>query len=81
MPSEATFSRALEEFVKTNLPARVHEVLIRAPLGQQLIAHIARDVTAIHARERAVFMPCDVLNTQRRYTRGVRIRLENQIRA
>lgn len=57
LPSEATFSRAFKEFAKTNLPARVHEVLIRAHLGQELIGHIARDATAIHARERAVFTP------------------------
>jgi hypothetical protein len=57
LPSEATFSRAFKEFAQTGLPARVHEALIRAHLGNVLIGHIARDSTAIHARERAVFMP------------------------
>ena len=33
------------------LPARVHEALIRAQLGDQLIGHIARDSTEIEARE------------------------------
>jgi hypothetical protein len=55
LPSEATFSRAFKEFAKTDLPARLHEALIKAHLGQKIMGHIARDATAIHARERAVF--------------------------
>ncbi len=54
LPSEATFSRAFAQFAKTQLPARMHEALIRAHLGNTLIGHIARDSTALHARERAV---------------------------
>ena len=34
------------------LPARVHEALIRAQLGDQIIGHIARDSTEIEAREK-----------------------------
>ena len=52
LPSESTFSRAFEEFAKQELPQRVHEALIKEQLGQELIGHIARDATAIEARER-----------------------------
>ena len=54
IPSEATFSRGYTEFAKQQLPARIHEALIKATLGQTLVGHIARDGTAIEAREKPV---------------------------
>lgn len=55
LPSEATFSRAFAEFARTGLAAKAHEALIRQHLGTIVIGHIARDSTAIHARERAQY--------------------------
>ena len=55
LPSEATFSRAFAEFARTGLAAKAHEALIRQHLGSVVIGHIARDATAIHARERAQY--------------------------
>lgn len=52
LPSEATFSRAFDEFAKARLAERVHEALIKAHLGNELIGHLSRDGTAIEARER-----------------------------
>ena len=52
IPHEATFSRAFDEFANMQLPAFVHEALIREIQGGRLIGHIARDATAIEARER-----------------------------
>ena len=52
LPSEATFSRAFEEFAESKLAQRVQEALIKAYLGSELIGHISRDGTAIEARER-----------------------------
>jgi len=52
LPSEATFSRAFEEFAEGCLAERVHEALIKEHLGDELIGHISRDGTAIDARER-----------------------------
>ena len=52
LPSESTFSRAFEEFAKTELPQRLHEAVIRKTQQHRLIGHIARDSTAIEARER-----------------------------
>ncbi len=52
LPSEATFSRAFDEFSKTCLPSLAHEALIKEHLGDELIGHISRDGTAIEARER-----------------------------
>lgn len=52
IPHEATFSRAFSEFAHSELPQRLHEALIRDTQPDRLIGHIARDSTAIEARER-----------------------------
>jgi len=52
VPSESTFSRAFAEFAESRLPERVHEALIEQHLGAQIVGHISRDSTAIHAREK-----------------------------
>ena len=52
LPDEATFSRAFACFASSRLAERVHEALIKAQLGDQLIGHISRDGTAIIVRER-----------------------------
>lgn len=51
LPSEATFSRAFDEFAKSKLPERVQEALVKEHLGAELIGHLSRDGTAIEARE------------------------------
>jgi hypothetical protein len=51
VPHEATFSRAFEEFARMELPQFVHAALIRDTQSDRLIGHIARDSTAIEARE------------------------------
>jgi hypothetical protein len=64
IPGAWRFSRAFAEFAAGRLPARVHEALIAAHLGDQLIGHIARDSTEIEAREqpakKATAAPTDV---------------------
>ncbi|MCK6501018.1 MAG: transposase [Nitrospira sp.] len=57
LPSEATFSRAFEEFAEMRLAERVHEALIKEHLGDELIGHLSRDGTAIPARERPASAP------------------------
>lgn len=52
LPHESKFSRAFAEFAATQLPQRLHAALIEATQGERLIGHIARDSTAIEARER-----------------------------
>lgn len=52
VPHESTFSRAFAEFARMELPQFVHEALIRETQKDRLIGHIARDATAIEARER-----------------------------
>ena len=52
LPSEATFSRAFDEFAESKLPERVQEALVKEHLGSELIGHLSRDGTAIEARER-----------------------------
>ena len=52
VPSEATFSRAFAEFAATEMPARVHEKLVRQVYNGRLVGHVARDATAIEGRER-----------------------------
>ncbi len=52
IPHESTFSRAFQEFAESELPQRLHEALILHTQQGRLIGHIARDSTAIEARER-----------------------------
>lgn len=54
LPSEATFSRAFDEFATGKLAERVHAALVTECLGDELIGHLSRDGTAIEARERPV---------------------------
>ncbi len=53
IPSEATFSRAFDEFSSSELPTRVHEALIEKYESKRLVGHISRDTTDIGAREKA----------------------------
>jgi hypothetical protein len=52
LPHESTFSRAFAEFATMELPQFVHDALIAATQKDRLVGHIARDSTAIAARER-----------------------------
>jgi hypothetical protein len=52
IPHESTFSRAFAEFASMELTQFVHERLICETQKGRLIGHIARDSTAIEARER-----------------------------
>jgi len=54
IPHESTFSRAFAEFAQSELPSRVHEVLIKENLAGEIIQHISRDSTEIEAREKPV---------------------------
>jgi hypothetical protein len=54
IPSEGTFSRSFAEFARSSLPARVHEALIKQTYAGCIVGHIARDATAIPAREAPV---------------------------
>ena len=57
VPSEATFSRAFDEFARGELPQAIHEALIKGRLGGKLVGHISRDATAIQAREKVAVKP------------------------
>lgn len=52
LPSESTFSRAFDEFAASELPQRLHAAVIQKTQRDRLVGHIARDSTAIEARER-----------------------------
>jgi hypothetical protein len=52
IPHEATFSRAFDEFSRSELPQHLHQAVIRHTQQGRLIGHIARDATAIEAREK-----------------------------
>jgi hypothetical protein len=51
LPHESTFSRAFAEFAQMELTQFVHQALIEETQKSRLIGHIARDSTAIEARE------------------------------
>src|SRR6266480_2332265 len=63
VPHESTFSRAFAEFAQMELPQFVHETLIRETQKDRLIGHIARDSTAIEARERYPETPAEAAPT------------------
>ena len=54
VPGAWTFSRAFAEFAASELPARVHEALIKKTHADRLVGHISRDATAIEVREKPV---------------------------
>ena len=57
IPSEATFSRAFQEFAASGLGDRVHHLLVETNLQSELLGHISRDSTAIEGREKPVCKP------------------------
>jgi Transposase DDE domain/Transposase domain (DUF772) len=52
LPHESKFSRVFAEFAASQLPQQLHAAVIQATQADRLIGHIARDSTAIPARER-----------------------------
>lgn len=52
VPSESSFSRAFAELARTGLLAQVHAHLVESHLADTFIGHIARESTAIEAREK-----------------------------
>ena len=57
VPSEATFSRAFNNFAESALPSRLHEVLIEKTLQGHPVGHVSRDSTAIKGREKPTPKP------------------------
>ena len=51
IPHESTFSRAFAEFAHSELSQRLHATVIEKTQQDRLVGHIARDATAIEARE------------------------------
>lgn len=51
IPHESKFSRAFAEFAASQLPQQLHGLIVEKTQGARLIGHIARDSTAIPARE------------------------------
>jgi hypothetical protein len=52
VPSEATFSRAFDEFARNGLLQKVHEAMIGKHMEKEILGHISRDATEIEAREK-----------------------------
>jgi len=52
LPHESKFSRAFAEFATTQLPQQLHQAVVETTQRERLVGHIARDSTAIPARER-----------------------------
>jgi hypothetical protein len=52
LPHESKFSRAFALFAESELPQQLHAAVIAATQTGRLVGHIARDSTAIEARER-----------------------------
>ena len=57
VPHESKFSRAFAQFAAARLAERLHAEVVDTTQGDRLIGHIARDSTAIVARERFAERP------------------------
>ncbi len=57
VPSESVFSRAFAGFAASQLPQRVHEVVVREHVSPHLVHHVSRDSTEIEGREKAAAKP------------------------
>ena len=57
IPHESKFSRAFAEFAISELPQQLHALVVAYTQGNRLIGHIARDATAILAREHFPLTP------------------------
>ena len=77
VPTEATFSRAFAEFAASELPAKIHEELVRHSQKDRVIGYIARDSTAIEAREH---LPGDKDKSQDRSTARARAQTRSPAR-
>ena len=77
IPSEATFSRAFEEFAKIGLGEKVHQALVAQWVNPELVGHISRDATAIEGREKPVAKPRPPKPAPRKKGRPRRGRCEN----
>jgi hypothetical protein len=64
VPHESTFSRAFAEFAHMELAQFVHEALIGETQKDRLIGHVARDSTAIEAREHYPETPAQIAARQ-----------------
>ena len=54
VPHESKFSRAFAAFAEIELPQQLHQAVVLQTQKNRLIGHIARDSTAIPARERFI---------------------------
>jgi hypothetical protein len=54
LPSEATISRAFDEFSQGKLPQIIHEAMVKKHLDEKPAGHVSRDSTAIEDREKPV---------------------------
>lgn len=66
IPDGSTFSRAFAEFSDSELAQKIHADVIQSLLGNQLIGHVSRDSTAIHAREKPNKAPKRVKEKKKR---------------
>lgn len=69
IPEEWQFSRAFAQFAQTEMPQQLHAAVIAATQKDRLIGHIARDSTAIPARERFPETPAQKQEKKRKTKR------------
>ena len=52
IPSEATFSRAFNDFARDELPQRIHAAMLGDSIKEKFFAHNSIDATAVEGREK-----------------------------
>ncbi|MGE5532296.1 MAG: transposase [Bacteroidota bacterium] len=69
VPGEDDFSRAFAEFARTEFAQQVHAAVIQRAFSQRPVGHVARDSSAIEAREKPVAKPKPAAPAARRLHR------------
>jgi hypothetical protein len=70
IPHESQFSRAFAAFAASQLPQRLHAVLIESTQKERLVGHISRDSTEIEAREKPRSAPVEAAPVKPQRKRG-----------
>ena len=70
IPHESQFSRAFASFAASQLPQRLHAVLIESTQKERLVGHISRDSTEIAVREKPQSGPVDAAPVKSKRKRG-----------
>ena len=75
LPCKATFSNAFKGFSESELPSKLHEILVKKSYENRLVGHVSRDSTDISVRETIPVSP----KTKWKRVKGKKKRVRRQL--